>query len=380
MINATAERNVSTNEVASNLRLAKKVLFESFEIECYEDVSRDNGDFFMTRKQISDALEYENDRSFHMVVTRKQEKIGNPVVNKLLSADGKAYNTELYTFEQFFELIDGNRQPKAELFRKWAILTLKELVTGRAELKFNKKSDQLSYEANISKIVEESVNKAVTPILTELGMTREENARNKNEIIKLTETISNIDKKFKVSYNKSALFEKLKVDFLSTIKYNDTTNYTKFYRELENWLGYKFPYSSNTKQWILKNIHIDVIEEFVNGVIIGRIIKSKRDNWVDLSGVYENQVEFEKVKNNFDNSCSYCGKKTNILDIEHIFCQSNPKSTDRIYNILCACKDCNKSKYNNSITEWYKAQPFFTEERWEAICEHWRDYEVEITL
>jgi len=135
------------------LKLATKKLFEGFEIECYEDTSTENGDFYMTRKQISDALEYENDRSFHTVIKRKQEKVGNPVVNKLLSADDKYYDTELYSFEQFFEVIDGNRQPKAVLFRKWAILTLKELITGRAELKFSNSESKEKYEARIAELL-----------------------------------------------------------------------------------------------------------------------------------------------------------------------------------------------------------------------------------
>ena len=31
------------------LKLAKKKLFEVLEIECFEDVSNDHGDFYMTR-------------------------------------------------------------------------------------------------------------------------------------------------------------------------------------------------------------------------------------------------------------------------------------------------------------------------------------------
>ena len=390
---------VKQEEQQLQLRLAKKVLFEKLEIECYEDATRDNGDFFMTRKQISDALEYEDSKSFDKVIERKRNKIGTPVHDKLSGTDGKHYNTELYSFEQLFEIMDGSRQPKAELFRKFAVRTLKELLTGRAELKFKDTRDMFNYKTDMQNMFEEYGNHMLETIKSDVieplnnkiisleshilnNNKTLDMANNQNELLqtkfnKLQEVVANIDNKLKISYNKSAKFEKLKIDFLSAIKYSDTTSYTKFYKELQNWFGYSFPYSTNTKQWILKNINIDIIEEFVNGVVIGTIVKNKKDNWIDLSGVYENQVEFEKVKIEFDNRCAYCGVATDKLDIEHIFCQSNPHSSDIIHNILCACKSCNQSKYNNDIAKWYKGQSFYNDERFENIQKHWKEYHID---
>lgn len=68
----------------------------------------------------------------------------------------------------------------------------------------------------------------------------------------------------------------------------------------------------------------------------------------------------------FDHRCAYCGADGD-LHIEHV----DPISKGGAHvlsNIVPACKACNYSKHTYEVERWYRAQPFFTEQRWQAIC------------
>jgi hypothetical protein len=135
------------------LVLAKKKLFEGFEIECYMDTSTENGDFFMTINQVAQAVEADR-KTIEKNIERKRDLIGKPVTDKLSATDGKEYETALYSFEQYMWILDGSRLDKAILFKKWTIVTLQELITGRAELKFAKQEDEQTYKEKISTLTE----------------------------------------------------------------------------------------------------------------------------------------------------------------------------------------------------------------------------------
>lgn len=68
----------------------------------------------------------------------------------------------------------------------------------------------------------------------------------------------------------------------------------------------------------------------------------------------------------FEHRCAYCGADGD-LHIEHV----DPISkggAHALSNIVPACKACNYSKHTYEVEQWYRAQPFFTEQRWQAIC------------
>lgn len=146
------------------LKLAKKKLFEGFEVECYEDITRDNGDFFMTRKQIGEALEYKDESSYHRIIKRNIDKIGNPIVVNLTRVEGNrnvSRDIEVYSFKQLFHIIDASNQTKATMFMDWAVITLQELVTGRAELKFKREEDKIAYNYKIAEIINKAVKEGI---------------------------------------------------------------------------------------------------------------------------------------------------------------------------------------------------------------------------
>lgn len=137
------------------LKLATRKLFEGFEIECYEDTSIDNGDFYMTRKQIGEALEYKKDTQLNVIVSRNKEAIKEPTYFSLKQVEGdREVEREMacYRFSQLFQILRFSKQPKANLFMDWATITLQELVMGRAELKFSHAEDKIKYESIIEEL------------------------------------------------------------------------------------------------------------------------------------------------------------------------------------------------------------------------------------
>lgn len=75
----------------------------------------------------------------------------------------------------------------------------------------------------------------------------------------------------------------------------------------------------------------------------------------------------QSIKEKWNYECAYCGK-TEDLTIDHITPQSKGGS-NRITNVICACKHCNHSKGHSHWSEWYLNQEFFTTERLSAIIE-----------
>jgi 5-methylcytosine-specific restriction endonuclease McrA len=76
-------------------------------------------------------------------------------------------------------------------------------------------------------------------------------------------------------------------------------------------------------------------------------------------------VEISKRFDAFGHACAYCGCSGD-LHIEH-FLPISKGGTHVLSNILPACQPCNYSKRNHDPETWYRAQPFFSEQRWKRI-------------
>jgi len=373
------------------LELVKKKLFEGMEIECYVDKSRDDGDFYMTRRQIGEALEYENINSFHKVIQRNKEIIGNPTMDILSILEGGREverEFELYTFNQLFQILRFSKQPKANLFMNWASLTLQELITNRAELKFKKEEDKINYENKIKEIVENAIKQATNPLVSEL--------QEQGKVIYLMKEQLDLFA-FEQPTNKNNIFEFKIGQFIRHEGIDHNYAYHNFYINFENWLGYKLDSkkkkSETVKEYIINNLLQEMIY-FVDGITQGRIVKGSepfvydRDRkkyvqgkWVDLGGIFENGIEWEKVKDEFDNECAYCGRTDIPLIQEHVFSKTqmsriNPKAVNLINNIVPTCSDCNGSKDNNEIKEWYPNYQYYDEDRYLKIQKHYKMYNV----
>ena len=75
----------------------------------------------------------------------------------------------------------------------------------------------------------------------------------------------------------------------------------------------------------------------------------------------------QSIKEEWDYQCAYCGSEEN-LTLDHITPRSKGGS-DRVTNVLCACKECNTSKGHQMWSDWYLNQDFFTTERLSKIVE-----------
>jgi hypothetical protein len=110
-----------------------------FTIQYYGYASNNNEEFYMARTQIGEALEYKTVNSFHKIIQKNADIIGNPTMDILSTVEGDravSRNIELYSFTQLFQILRFSKQPKANLFMDWAALILKELIMGSAELTF----------------------------------------------------------------------------------------------------------------------------------------------------------------------------------------------------------------------------------------------------
>jgi hypothetical protein len=75
----------------------------------------------------------------------------------------------------------------------------------------------------------------------------------------------------------------------------------------------------------------------------------------------------QSIKEQWNHQCAYCGSDEN-LTLDHITPRSKGGS-DRVTNVLCACKECNTSKGHQKWYDWYLTQSFFTTDRLSAIIE-----------
>lgn len=159
-----------------------------------------------------------------------------------------------------------------------------------------------------------------------------------------------------------------------------------FYDALGEWYGVNVPYSSSiaitVKEWLLENIPIEAMQEFVVGVETHTIVLSQTGRWVSLNGVFGNSVEWKRVQKEFGNRCAYCGEENGTLIAEHIVPQSvmgkvHPERVDLVENIVPACPRCNSEKRLMSVADFYKKSRTFTKARLGKVQEHYRKYHIE---
>lgn len=102
----------------SELSLVKSESFGAVQCDFWQD---ENGEILMTRDQIGRALEYSDPRvAITKIHDRHEERLSKfSVVTKLVSTDGKTYETYLYTSKGVMEICRWSQQPKANAFMDW---------------------------------------------------------------------------------------------------------------------------------------------------------------------------------------------------------------------------------------------------------------------
>ncbi|HLR43070.1 MAG TPA: ORF6C domain-containing protein [Pseudogracilibacillus sp.] len=114
-----------------NLSIVTKEMFGQREMNIYQNESND---IFMTREQIGNALEYsEPVIAISKLHIRNRNRLDNfSVVTRLVSADGKPYETTIYNEKGIYEIARKSGQPKADEFYDWVYDLLSKLRKGEA--------------------------------------------------------------------------------------------------------------------------------------------------------------------------------------------------------------------------------------------------------
>ena len=102
----------------NNMKLITTETFGDLSCNFYRNM---NDDILLTREQIGSALEYSNpDIALSKIHKKHSDRLDNlSVVTKLVSTDGKSYETTLYTQRSIMEICRWSRQPKADIFMDW---------------------------------------------------------------------------------------------------------------------------------------------------------------------------------------------------------------------------------------------------------------------
>lgn len=112
------------------LRLVKQGEFLGIKCDFWTD---EQGEVYMTRKQIGEALQYKNpDDSIYRIHERNKDRLDRfSVTDKLSSTDGKQYETILYRARGIYDVIRFSRQPLADEFMDWVYDVIEAIRTGR---------------------------------------------------------------------------------------------------------------------------------------------------------------------------------------------------------------------------------------------------------
>ena len=78
--------------------------------------------------------------------------------------------------------------------------------------------------------------------------------------------------------------------------------------------------------------------------------------------------QWELAQIEFGKRCVYCGREMKLSQ-DHVI-PLNSGGTYTKDNIVPACKRCNSSKAARPFLEWYRAQPFYNEEREKHVLEY----------
>lgn len=102
----------------SSLKLITTENFGNISCDFYRNM---NDDILLTREQIGSALEYSHpDIALGKIHSRHKKRLDQfSVLTKLVSTDGKEYDTYLYTQKGVMEICRWSNKPKANQFMDW---------------------------------------------------------------------------------------------------------------------------------------------------------------------------------------------------------------------------------------------------------------------
>jgi len=117
----------------NKMKLVKQEKFAGLDVGFYQD---ENGDVYMTRNQIGEALGYaQPQRAMNKIHERNKERLDKfSVVVKLGTTDGKSYDTNLYSEKGIYEIMRKSNQPKADEFYDFVYDVIEGLRKGELQV------------------------------------------------------------------------------------------------------------------------------------------------------------------------------------------------------------------------------------------------------
>lgn len=112
----------------TNLERVSQKNFGSLAIDFWRD---DQGEIWMTAEQIGQALDFTNpQQSVLNIFNRYRHRLEDKSAQtKLVSTDGKAYETRLFSRLGLYEILRHSNQPKADTFFDWVWGVLEQIRT-----------------------------------------------------------------------------------------------------------------------------------------------------------------------------------------------------------------------------------------------------------
>jgi len=109
------------------LKLVTTEKFEELDCNFYRNM---NDDILVTREQIGTALEYvDPSKAIEKIHKRYKDRLDKfSVITKLVTTDGKKYNTFLYSEKGIMEICRWSRQPKANDFMDFTWEVMKKIL------------------------------------------------------------------------------------------------------------------------------------------------------------------------------------------------------------------------------------------------------------
>lgn len=204
----------------NNLKLITTKNFGELQCNFYRNM---NNDILLTREQIGTALEYKNPTvTLSMIHKRHKDRLDPfSVVHKLLSTDGKEYETILYTERGVMEICRWSNSKKANLFMDWVWDIVEKYRTN--EFVSSKQIDLIPISDAIS-----SMTQAITALTNNMNTMQQ-------DIQELKQTQRNrylLEKRYP-----SAWYKKIAPKYKMLMKYFDCTRnelYCSIYKELED--------------------------------------------------------------------------------------------------------------------------------------------------
>lgn len=112
----------------SNLKLITTEKFGDVDCNFYRNM---NDNVLLTRKQISNALQYVDETAISKIHKKHKNRIDSfSVVAKLASTDGKDYETTLYSERGVMEICRWSNKPKANEFMDWCFDIVEKYRSG----------------------------------------------------------------------------------------------------------------------------------------------------------------------------------------------------------------------------------------------------------